>query len=309
MRTLGGLQLWTDFAHRSGWKLQQHSLTGRCRLLNPANERHASGDANKCWDSWQDLLGAGRLPANQESVVILAHGLFRTAGCWRAMIRELNKQTPWQAIDFHYASTRRPMRDHAVALQSLVRTLGPEVKDIYFVGHSMGNIVLRYYQGELSTGRLTGLGDDRIRRVVMLAPPNHGSKMARVLQQTGIFGILSGRSGVELGRDWPLLLPHLATPRCEFGIIAGGDPHGTRGWNPFLSGANDLTVTVEEASLAGAADMWVHPFLHPTIMRKPSVCEATIRFLRTGRFLSTGVRQPIQSDAAAKSCAAPMVER
>ncbi len=296
--TMGGTQFWTDLAHRSGWRIQRNSLTGHCRLLDGDNIRRAWGSESQCQAELDRLAGLLKLPANQSTVVILAHGLARTRGCWDPLKRAIAERPGWQVVDFTYASTRKPMADHAAAFKQLIASLGPEVSTIHLAGHSMGNIVIRHYLGDTidpATGRQ---GDPRIGRIVMIAPPNQGSRVARVLQPTGVFSLTTGRSGVELGRDWKELEPRLAVPTGEFGIIAGGKTDAGTGFHPVFRGPNDMTVSVEETHLAGAQDSLVHPWLHPTIMKQPEVVAATVRFLETGSFRESGERQPIAASPA-----------
>lgn len=296
--TMGGTQFWTDLAHRSGWRIQRNSLTGHCRLLDGDNIRRAWGSEEQCRTELMRLASLLQIPVNQPTVVILAHGLARTRGCWDPMKRAIAEKTGWQVIDFTYASTRKPMADHAAALRQLIEGLGPEVTTIHLAGHSMGNIVIRHYLGDTTDPATGRQGDPRIGRIVMIAPPNQGSRVARVLQPTGVFSLTTGRSGVELGRDWKDLEPRLAVPAGEFGIIAGGKTDGGSGFHPVFRGPNDLTVSVEETKLAGAGDFLVQPWLHPTIMKQPDVVAATVRFLETGGFREAGERQPIVAEKA-----------
>jgi pimeloyl-ACP methyl ester carboxylesterase len=301
--TMGGTQFWSDLRHSGGWRIQQHCTTKHCRVLDPANTRHAWGTPEQCQQVFAQMIAAGQIPPNRETVVILAHGLARTRGCWLPMTEYLKSEVDWQVIDFTYASTRLPMDSHAQSLQSVIDSLGPEVKQIYLAGHSMGNIVFRLYLGNTTSADGSTQGDPRIRRLVMIGPPNHGSKMARVLQPTGIFPLVTGRSGVQLGRDWNQIAEKLATPQCEFAIIAGGNQETDSGYNPLLSGPDDLTVSLDEARLAGATDLLVQPLLHSTMMKQPEVCAATLRFFQTGCLTESGVRHPVGPDDDAPSAA------
>ncbi len=302
--TLGGKQFWTDLRHRSGWRIQQHCSTGHCRLLDAANVRQAWGTREQCDQIFEARIAAGEIPANRETVVILAHGLARTSGCWGPMTTFLEKKTDWQIIDFSYSSTRLPVDRHARALQSVIDSLGPEVQQIHLVGHSMGNIVFRFYLG-MTTADNGRQGDPRIGRIVMIGPPNQGSRMARVLQPTGVFPLVTGRSGVQLGRDWEKIASQLATPRGEFAIIAGGNEEQSGIYNPLLDGPGDFTVSVQEARLEGATDMLVQPLFHSTMMKNPDVCAATLRFLETGCLSESGICHPVPAGNGEGSPADP----
>jgi hypothetical protein len=96
-----------------------------------------------------------------------------------------------------------------------------------------------------------------------------------------------------LSEHWRELKPTLATPACEFGIIAGGRGDG-HGYNPLLSGDNDGMVTVASARLPGARDFLLVNDLHFVFLFSPDVQKPTLEFLRHGYFVSEEKRQPIR---------------
>ena len=195
-------------------------------------------------------------------------------------------------VNFGYASSRKPVGEHAVALKSVIDGLGDQVTEINFVAHSLGNIVIRRYLND-ATNAQTGLnGDPRIRRIVMLGPPNQGSKVARTFKNNHLFRTCAGKCGDQLARDWGQMSAKLATPSGEFGIIAGGQENENFS-NFLLEGKDDYTVSVEETKLPGASDFMVHPLLHGTMMNQPVVLEATARFFKHGYFTSAAQRTPL----------------
>jgi len=136
------------------------------------------------------------------------------------------------------------------------------------------------------------LPDARIRRFVMLAPPNQGSQFAGFFADNGLFRLVAGDSARQLGKEWEKLAGKLRTPPCEFGILAGGWGDGN-GLNPLLPGDDDGTVTVESTRLAGARDFAVLPVRHSKIVKDPTAMEYTLRFLAHGHFVSEEKREPI----------------
>jgi hypothetical protein len=97
--------------------------------------------------------------------------------------------------------------------------------------------------------------------------------------------LIAGTSGKDLGAEWGELQERLITPKFEFAIIAGGKRDG-RGYNPLLTGDDDLFVRVEETKLSGAADFAVIPSVHTYLMDRSAAKEMALRFLQTG-FLKT----------------------
>lgn len=282
--TLGGIQFWTDLRFRSGWRIQQHCWTKHCRVLDPNNVRRAWGTREQCYTRLQDFILSEHIKPNQETVVVLLHGLGRTRGCWSVMKSYVEERTDWQPIEFTYASTRCSIEDHALALQAMIASLGSEVSAIHLVGHSLGNIVFRRYLGLCAEGNSLDVDQAKLQRVVMIAPPNQGSAIARLLHPSGIFPVVAGKSGVELGRGWERLVEKLAIPQQEFAIIAGANPNKSLLDNPLLDGPDDMLVSLAETKLDGAKDELVGPWEHTLIMQEADVCEACLRFLQTGSF-------------------------
>ncbi len=229
-------------------------------------------DKSLTFDGATDEVATGR------ELVVLLHGLARTSHSMRKMEREL-QEAGFLTLNRGYPS-RRDSVDELV--DGFLKPLVDEVVEkrdpdrIHFVTHSLGGILLRYYVKQY--------GPERIGRVVMLAPPNHGSEMPDNLKGFAPYRWVFGKVGQELGTgddDVPAGLP---PARFEVGVIAG-----TRSWwNPlawfWMAGDNDGTVTVESARLEGMTDFREVSSGHSLIMRHREVIELTRRFLETGGF-------------------------
>ena len=210
--------------------------------------------------------------APAEEVVILLHGIANIPLSMKYLENSLEK-AGYQVYNLGYPSTDVSIEAAAAAIREKVDALG-EGHRINFVGHSMGNLVIRMVLGK----DLPGLG-----RVVMIAPPNQGSFMAERLEHLGIYRWIFGPAGQELPADNRAFFENLPIPDCEFGIIAGG--RGTEGgYNPLLEGDDDGTVRVEETKLPGAADFTLVNNTHTLILFDPETVQQTISFLKTGRF-------------------------
>lgn len=277
--TLGGKQFWTDHLWRQGWRVQQNALTGSWRLLDPKNVRHAWGSRAACVEALKQLVPENTLPT--QHAVILMHGLMRSASSMSGLSESLTKQPEFSVVAFEYASTRSSISEHAQALRDVLDGLPPQVQ-LSFVGHSMGNIVVRHMIGDLIRANDTAMLK-RIQHVVMLGPPNQGASIAKQLSKTGVFGWVTGQGGLELGPDWENFEAQLATPHCPFGIVAGRLPDMGL-VNPLVEGEGDFVVSVEETKLEGAADFLEVPRLHSFLMDDPAVQAAVVQFLKTNRF-------------------------
>ncbi len=147
---------------------------------------------------------------------------------------------------------------------------------LHFVGHSLGGILIRAYLAEDSP--------DRVGRVVMLAPPNHGSELVDALGDSALFRWALGPSGQVLGTDRNSLPNRLPPPAVEVGVIAG-----TGSVNPIgslvIPREDDGTVSVSSTRLEGMTDFLVVPSSHAFIMQSEKVAAQVVHFLRHGRFL------------------------
>jgi len=208
--------------------------------------------------------------------VILLHGLGRTA-------RSMSKlATALEAAGYETVNIDYPSRQHGIEWLC-AHCLAPRIDElaadrpIHVVSHSLGGILIRQYlqQHELPSGS----------RIVMLAPPNHGSEVADHLRHWKPFQWLLGPCLQQLGTgDHSFvrqLLPAKAT--AHIGIITGNrSVYPPLSW--WIDGENDGLVSVASANLENRADFLVVRAGHGFIMRNPQVIRQTIHFLCDARF-------------------------
>ncbi|HMO14307.1 MAG TPA: hypothetical protein PKD64_01205 [Pirellulaceae bacterium] len=287
--TLGGKQFWTDVEYFAGWRIQQNTETGHYRLLDPKQIRHAWGNRLHCQMRLSRIREERELKPHVGKVVILLHGLSRTRNSLKHLARTLNDVGLYQVIPFEYASCRGTIEQHAKNLHSMIQHLGIAVEEINFVCHSLGNLIVRRYLHDHPMAGSGSSGYPKIGRMAMLAPPNHGSKMAAIMRYTGIFQVITGASGHALSIDWPSYSKTLAIPKFEFAILAGTGSRKLK-WlnNPLLSETSDLTVTLNETKLTGAADYKCFPVYHWSMLYNRQVIDAVVRFLQHGYLVTAG---------------------
>ena len=134
------------------------------------------------------LEEAGKFPPVTGPTVIVLHGLGEGRRSMRPLVDFLRKNIDATVLSFGYASTSTGIDDHGRALADVIQGL-PAADSISFVGHSMGNLVVRRWMGLAAEDDLA-----RVRRMVMLGPPNQGSELAQMVAKIGVLAALSNGS-------------------------------------------------------------------------------------------------------------------
>ncbi|MEQ1571864.1 MAG: alpha/beta fold hydrolase [Myxococcota bacterium] len=273
--TFGGKQLWGDVFLYAGFRIQQNVFTRHHRLLGPGDVRLAAGSYDHCHSRFERLADQRAAVPQSDHWVLLLHGIFRSKDSFGPMTRALTA-AGYEAHGVNYPSTRQGLNDHADQVELLLER-ARDVSTVSFVTHSMGGIVARVLLGRPDRPWRKRIA---VNRVVMIAVPNQGSELATRLDQVTPFRAVAGPS-------LPELQPHrrdaIPVPDVPFGIVAGSRGDG-QGYNPLLPGDDDMTVSVESTRLPGAEDFLEVRGIHTFVMVQPDVVEATVRYLRTGRF-------------------------
>jgi pimeloyl-ACP methyl ester carboxylesterase len=197
--------------------------------------------------------------APMDEVVLLLHGLSRTRLSLWVLERDLIR-AGYRVVNESYPSHQRSVDELAARLAERLTALDeePSVWRIHIVTHSMGGILARV---ALAKKRPKKMG-----RVVMLAPPNHGSRLARLFSRS-LGRYLRPLDALSDAAD--SLVNRLGPAPVEVGIIAAA-------W--------DGKVPIESTHLAGEADHLVVPSTHTWLMNRRDVRRQTEAFLRDGRF-------------------------
>jgi len=213
-------------------------------------------------------------PAAQRDCVILMHGLGRTPLSMKRLEWTLER-AGYQVVNFGYPSRRFNVEQLADDYLDKAVVARSQAGRIHFVTHSLGGIVLRDY---LAGHAMTNLG-----RVVMLAPPNHGSELADRLKQSAVGRWILGPAGCELGTGASELPERLGPARFQPGVIAADGPVYPWFYRVF-SGPNDGKVSVQSAKLEGMADFLEVPGSHTWIMWRGDTSRQVLAFLAHGHF-------------------------
>ncbi|WP_045094623.1 esterase/lipase family protein [Legionella fallonii] len=198
-------------------------------------------------------------------IIVLIHGLMRTYMSMGPLKSYFEKQG-YTVYYYKYTSARYSIHEHAVDLnQYIVKLLAenPGAK-IHFITHSLGGVIIREALGRLPKEQLKNVDS-----VVMLAPPNQGSALAKfsvkVLPMLNYFV----KPLAELSSDQAAYVHHVPIPNIKIGIIAG---------------RFDAKVPPSSARLDGYPEPVVVNATHTFIMNHARTKELIKRFLESGSF-------------------------
>lgn len=170
--------------------------------------------------------------------------------------------------------------EYAVSLlENKFEDVLPSLKEdekICFVGHSTGGLVIKKFLQ--NTNHLSKIG-----RCVLIATPNHGSKLADISSKLkpyySLFKTLKSISSVHLEKN---PIPH--TEGIEIGAIAGSKNDLLLG--RLLKEENDGRVEVHSVFYPELTDFLILPYGHKTIHYQKDTLECVIRFFETGKFIN-----------------------
>lgn len=204
--------------------------------------------------------------------VVFLHGLGRSKRSLNRL-RKAVAQAGYATWACTYPSTRLELP--AIADWLVARVQAEVAGPIMVVTHSMGGVVIRHVGHRLP-----------IARIVMLAPPNGGSAVARGMADWSIFQRLYGPAGQAVGQGgWP-------DPPAPTGIIAGtggvswSNPPSwiIRAFKLLPREPHDGTVTVAETRACAHDDFATVATGHSWLMNHPRTRALVLRFLADGRF-------------------------
>jgi len=223
------------------------------------------------------VFGTNANEIKSNECVFVVHGLGRSCNSMMLMTHHL-KKAGFQVISFSYDSRHISIESAVQKLEAAVFNELHKVSapaKLHFVTHSLGGILTRKM--------LESEAPAQLGRVVMLSPPNQGSELTDKLGKIGLYKIVTGPAGLELGTGKDSYPNNLGVVNFPLGIITGD-----RSLNPlyscFIPGKDDGKVSVESAKVSGMSDFLVVHSSHTWIMNKKVVRKQVVNFLRNGYF-------------------------
>ena len=282
-----GQQLTSAFLHLSDWSVavgdavQQGDVIGFVGATGRATGPHL--DWRLDWAGTRidaqlwvpPMAEVCAIEGSGNSLVVLLHGLGRTPLSMVDMARSL------RSAGFSTCNQGYPSRDYTIealapyVASAVQRGRAAGFEQIHFVTHSLGGILVRYYL-TLSAHNMPG-------SVVMLAPPNHGSKVVDALESVPGFSELMGPAALQLTTDLNSLPNQLPDVGLPTGIIAG-DRSSDPWFGVLFNTASDGKVSVPSTQLMSMRDHIVLPVGHTLMMHDDEVQKAVLNFLQYQSF-------------------------
>jgi triacylglycerol lipase len=217
------------------------------------------------------------ITSEDKPTVVLLHGLLRTGRSMARLERALQR-AGYPTYTGRYLSQRQSIEDSARGIARELAALG---RPLVLVTHSLGGILARYIAGPLAAEHAL-----TVERILMLAPPNAGSRLARRLSPSAAIRRVYGPAMLQLGTEhatWPV-------PEVPIAIVAGTRAGGLNpaAWFSRATGyikadePSDGTVLVEETHLPGMVDFATVHVGHTFIMDDAAVHEMVLHFLAHG---------------------------
>jgi len=211
----------------------------------------------------------------REPTVVLLHGLGRTHRSLAGLRRRLEREG--------YPTWSRTYPSRAAGVIELAKTVEQWIRsdlgDVPVLGvtHSLGGVIARHLHDRLNWQGL-----------VMLAPPNTGSRVARGLESHPLYRFFLGPAGLQLAspKAWP-------PPPHPFAVIAGTQGPSIGNLPSWVIHSmrllpkgepNDGTLTVAETRFEGMDDFAEVSASHTGIMNHPQSQELILRFLNAKHF-------------------------
>jgi len=205
-------------------------------------------------------------PHISNELVILVHGLLHSSFTMQGLGKYLSGKG-YDIYLYDYPSTQYHIKEHGQIFREFLQQLMLEHpgKKIHFIGHSLGGIIIREALANIAEKYLT-----RCSCLIMLAPPNHGSVIAKMCIKLLPVTAKLIQPLEELSSDPDTYIHHMPIPRhVNVGVVTG---------------KFDAKVHYSTAHLQGEKDFLLVNSTHDFIMNHIAVKEAIVRFLKNNSF-------------------------
>lgn len=205
-------------------------------------------------------------------ITVLIHGLARRSSHLHSLGRFFSR-AGYTVYVYDYLSSKNNIAGHGRDFNRFIKDIAlrhPAMK-INIISHSLGGIITREALTRLNeTEKAEILNANRIKSIVMLAPPNHGSAAAGLAMRIFPFAGYLMIPLAELSSNPDAYVHKVPVPTgIPIGIIAS---------------RHDLHVSVSRTILKEQTDHLTVSSCHDGIVNRRNVRDATLRFIETGKF-------------------------
>ena len=269
-------EVFWDSYKSNGWKLQINTISGWWRIVDANDVRVARGTTERQLEALLDNRSIspflnymdegfcfGKTPARKATgnTVVLIHGWALRASSMQDLANGLAERG-FDTYSYDYPTSKCDLSRHCDIFLSKFRDLMRQLPDnekIHILTHSMGGLVIRGALAEMTSREC-----HRIRAIVMLGPPNHGSALASIPIIDNF-----NHSLKDMRPDDDSFVNNIPSPAWlpPVGIIAG---------------RFDEKVPLESTSLPAplAYDLTVVNCTHPGLRKPSNVLEHILAFYR-----------------------------
>ncbi len=195
---------------------------------------------------------------NENEMIVLIHG-FGTVRIVMWLLARRLRASGFRVVQWNYLSLFSPIESHAKRLHDFLAAQNLRERRFHIVAHSMGSIITR---AALNRSQLPSLG-----RIVLLAPPNAGSPVARLASM--IVGSLVTPARELSDRSSSYVNQLKTSSEIDIGIIAA---------------RYDLLVPAKNTHLPSERKHAILFASHNSLLFSRTACNMTVQFLRTGEF-------------------------
>jgi pimeloyl-ACP methyl ester carboxylesterase len=221
----------------------------------------------------------GSMSSHAATHILVIHGYGSTKLFVEGIARYL-REHDLNARTWTWPSLTKDVEESGELLAAKLATL-PATDTVSFVTHSMGAIVVRVFLDR----RAGDTAMPVIGRIVMIAPPNHGSELGNFFADWHAFHWLMGPNPALVRIDSSSYVNTMPDPPAgtDIGIIAGTAFTGNA--NPLFDTLHDGYISVNRTRLGCESDFITVKGSHSFLIHDSRVKENVLHFLRHGSFM------------------------
>lgn len=176
--------------------------------------------------------------AHDKEIVVLIHGLMRSS-LSMSPLKNYLQHLGYKVYTYDYPSARYSIQQHGGYLNEYIDFIAAENPGvtIHFITHSLGGIITREALARRHGGELKNIG-----YLIMMAPPNQGSVLAKISSKMFPLIAASIKPLAELSSDQSSYVHKIPLPHIKMGIIAGRWDAKVPPSSAYLQGGTNLVV-------------------------------------------------------------------